>query len=237
MKDKKKYWKELKEVCEFLSKRKADTLHNAGGHIHVGACTLGDDLDAWKNFIKLYTVYEHILSRFFYGDKFTARKRILEFAEPVAPILYNRIDAFNSSSTVRSLKWKFPCMDRCFSLNLCNVDFHKPVCNDKKNTIEFRWPNASSNHVIWQNNINTCTKMLKSSRNLDTDFLDYKLSNGNFTYDKMKYSEVNIEEALEFVDLVFDNDLDKVYFLRQYIKNYDENFKINKAVMAKTFVK
>ena len=53
----------------------------------------------------------------------------------------------------------------------------------------------------------------------------------------MKYSEVNIEEALEFVDLVFDNDLDKVYFLRQYIKNYEENFKINKAVMAKTFVK
>ena len=100
MKDKKKYWKELREVCEFLSKRKADTLHNAGGHIHVGACTLGDDLDAWKNFIKLYTVYEHILSRFFYGDKFTARKHILEFAEPVAPILYNRIDAFNSSSTI-----------------------------------------------------------------------------------------------------------------------------------------
>ena len=53
----------------------------------------------------------------------------------------------------------------------------------------------------------------------------------------MKYSEVNIEEALEFVDLVFDNDLDKVYFLRQYIKNYEENFKTNKAVMAKRFVK
>lgn len=45
--------------------------------------------------------------------------------------------------------------------------------------------------------------MLNSSRNLDTDFLDYKLSNGNFNQDKMKYSEVNIEEALEFVDLCF----------------------------------
>lgn len=79
--------------------------------------------------------------------------------------------------------------------------------------------------------------MLNSSRNLDTDFLDYKLSSGNINYDKMKYSEVNIEEALEFVDLIFDNDLDKVYFLRQYIKNYEENFKTNKAVMAKRFVK
>lgn len=79
--------------------------------------------------------------------------------------------------------------------------------------------------------------MLNSSRNLDTDFLDYKLSSGNINYDKMKYSEVNIEEALEFVDLVFDNDLDKVYFLRQYIKNYEENFKTNKVVMAKRFVK
>ena len=63
------------------------------------------------------------------------------------------------------------------------------------------------------------------------------LSNGDFAYDKTKYNEVNIEEALEFADLVFDNDLDKVYFLRQYIKNYEENFKTNKAVMAKRFVK
>lgn len=75
--------------------------------------------------------------------------------------------------------------------------------------------------------------MLNSSRNLDTDFLDYKLSNGNFNHDKMKYSEVNIEEALEFVDLVFDNDLDKVYFLRQYIKNYEENFKTIKQLWQK----
>lgn len=28
MKDKKKYWKELREICEFISGRKADTLHN-----------------------------------------------------------------------------------------------------------------------------------------------------------------------------------------------------------------
>ena len=61
-------------------------------------------------------------------------------------------------------------MAKCQALNFCNVDFYKPTCNNKKNTIEFREPNASSNHVIWQNNINTCTKMLNSSRNLDTDF-------------------------------------------------------------------
>ena len=78
------------------------------------------------------------------------------------------------------------------------------------------------------------SKVFKKKKNGE---LSYKLSNGNFTYDKMKYSEVNIEEALEFVDLVFDNDLDKVYFLRQYIKNYEENFKTNKAVMVKRFVK
>lgn len=31
MSDDIRYWKELKKVCEHLSKRKADTLHNAGG--------------------------------------------------------------------------------------------------------------------------------------------------------------------------------------------------------------
>ena len=235
--DEKKYWKELKDICEFLSKKRADTLHNAGGHIHVGACALGDNLTSWKNFLKLYTVYEHILTRFFYGDKVSARKYILDYAHPVSSLLYNGIDLINSANCVCSLKWKVPFDNKYLALNFLNVDFYEPACNNKKNTIEFREPNASTSEVIWQNNINVCTKMLNASKNLDTEFLDYKISHDYYTYDKEKYNKVNIEEAVEFVDIVFDNNLDKIYFLRQYIKNFEENSKAKKAVMAKRFVK
>lgn len=40
-----------------------------------------------------------------------------------------------------------------------------------------------------------------------------------FTYHD--YNKLYIDEALELVDLVFDNNLDKINFLKQYLKLYD----------------
>ena len=34
-----------------------------------------------------------------------------------------------------------------------------------------------------------------------------------------KYSRIYMEQAIELADMIFDNNLDKVYFLRQYIKD------------------
>ena len=34
-----------------------------------------------------------------------------------------------------------------------------------------------------------------------------------------KYSRIYMEQAIEFADMIFDNNLDKVYFLRQYVKD------------------
>ena len=35
------------------------------------------------------------------------------------------------------------------------------------------------------------------------------------------YNYIDIGQALEFADLVFDNNFDKVYFLRQYFKSFE----------------
>ena len=63
-----KYWSEIFILCDVL-RNYAEIGKNAGGHIHVGAHVLGSDVNAWRNFIKLYTCYEGVLFRFFYGDK------------------------------------------------------------------------------------------------------------------------------------------------------------------------
>ena len=64
--------------------------------------------------------------------------------------------------------------------------------------------------------------MLVSSKDkvMDEEFLDYKLKHEFHPYlgNEYLYNNVNLKNALEFVDLVFNNNLDKVYFLRQYIK-------------------
>ena len=36
----------------------------------------------------------------------------------------------------------------------------------------------------------------------------------------LEYNEINLKKAIELGDLIFDNNLDKVYFLRQYIKSF-----------------
>lgn len=50
------------------------------------------------------------------------------------------------------------------------------------------------------------------------------------------YNRINLPLALELVDMIFDNNLDKVYFLRQYLKNYQEiSIDPCHAVKAKRF--
>lgn len=232
--DSPQYWKELKIICNYLTKRRADTLHKAGGHIHVGANILEKDVEAWRIFLKLYMVYEHVLFRFAYGDKISARKKIVEHARPIAYELYNLLEVLNNIEDMNKLLLNIASIGKHTSLNMNNL-------LKDRNTLEFRLFNASTNEIIWQNNINTVSKMLLAAKNkfIDEGFLDYKLNNGFESFrDKMyRYNIVNLKDSLEFVDLVFDNNLDKVYFLRQYFKNFENNYGLNKAVMAKRFVK
>ena len=73
----------------------------------------------------------------------------------------------------------------------------------------------------------------------NADVLEYKLEKEYvpFKDNEYFYNEINFKNALEFVDIIFDNNLDKVYFLRQYFKNFEENYGIKTSVKAKTFIK
>lgn len=239
--DKEQYWKELKMVCNYLEKKDADTLHNAGGHIHVGAHVLGNDVDSWRNFLKLYIAYENVMFRFIYGDKISARKRMVYYAPPIADIFYGYLSKINEAQTIEDISNFLPYLGKYSALNLNNVHFWNILDKQGKNTLEFRAPNASTNEVVWQNNINTFTKMILTSRDkvMDEEFLDYKLENEYLPYreNAYLYNNISLKNVLEFVDLVFDNNLDKIYFLRQYLKNFEDNYGIKKAVYTKRFVK
>ena len=236
-----KHWKELEIICNHLNRIRADTLHNAGGHIHVGAASLGKDIVAWRHFLKLYIAYENILFRFWHGDKLSGREGILKFASPCTDELYKKIKYINKADSLSELSVVIVNNERYKSLNFKNVCFRGIEHIVEKNTLEFRGPNASTSPVIWQNNINTFSKMIVASKKkvMNEEFLNYKLECEYFPYlgNEYLYNNVNLKNVLEFVDLVFDNNLDKVYFLRQYLKNFDENNGLSVAVKAKKFVK
>ena len=46
-----------------------------------------------------------------------------------------------------------------------------------------------------------------------------------------------LKKVLEFTDLIFEDNIDKIYFLRQYIKNFEEIEDTNIAFKAKKFIK
>ena len=105
---------------------------------------------------------------------------------------------------------------------------------DDKNTIEFRCPNGTLSHIIWQNNINFFVKLLLycRSNNFDIDFINKKMK--NYEVKKLEqYSDIYLDDAIELSDLIFDNELDKMYFLKQYLKINKYNFETIKQKALK----
>lgn len=158
------YWNELKIVCDYLSKKRANMSCNAGGHIHIGYNVLGNDVEAWKIFLKLYMCYENVLSRFFYGDKINGRKNLLKYARPTADIIYDLLPTINNANHMIDFNDLFYYYTRYLALNLTNIRYDYPY-ETYKNTIEFRNPNATPEAIVIQNNINAVSKLCVVARN------------------------------------------------------------------------
>ena len=239
--DKKEDWEQLKRVCEFLEKKGAITNDDTGGHIHVGVQSLGNDIDAWLNLFLIYTSYEHVIFRFFYADKIGPRTGIEKYAKPIGDFLYSVIKKMNKDTTKRDL-YTLLDNDRYSAMNFRNIvfwdDFDK---EEERNTIEFRGFNGSTNEGVLQNNVLFLGNLLDTAKigNYDKEFVKYKLEKERISSDNnfIMYNEVNIKDALEFADLVFNNNLDKVYFLRQYFKGFQNAYGVTSAINSKKFVK
>ncbi len=216
-------WKDVELICSIL-KENSKIDRNAGGHIHIGSQILGDNLQAWINFIKLWGVYENIIFRFASGEYLTYRPHIKRYAEPVSEYFlerYNKLDP--NERTLYFLLHHFDCQEeREYALNFTNVLCSEPDTLKERNTIEFRCPNGSLNPTIWQNNVNLFVKILNYSKKskYDSDTIDrrYKLIKRK-DFNLEDYNKIYLNQMLEFCDLVFKNNLDKIYFLKQYLKS------------------
>lgn len=206
-------WKELRKICNYLRKNKVYTKGNAGGHIHVGSHIMNADLEAWRCFLKTYMIYENELVYFLNGEDKLARKSASKYAKLVSETYYRRLDDINEARDLSELYYAI-ILSKKNALSFFYTKL-KSTHRDVYNTVEFRSPNSSVNELIWQNNINTVTKLMLAARNkkIDEDFLDYKL-------EKEPDKFTLLPKALELADIIFDNDLDKMYFLKQYKKDF-----------------
>lgn len=221
MKDNYSNWSQLDRVCNVVSKH-ARVSKFCGGHIHIGAQILENNKANWLNFMKLWSAYENIIFRFCYGEYLTGRPRLNYYAPPRSKEFYEKYLEFLSPS--KSLD---ELLDLIGKHNYHAVNFEK-VKNlnsyEKYNTIEFRHPNGTLEPVIWQNNVNLLVHLLEYAKNnkFDDDKVSNRIiSNLDMVTDNNFYCEIYLQQALELSDMIFNNNLDKIYFLRQYLKSFE----------------
>ena len=160
-------------------------------------------------------LYEKELLEFFKGEEKEMRSSVDKYAKPIANILYKDLDKLNDTFCFADLYDEIFLKDRNIAVNFKNIK----RCVDKPysgSTIEFRSPNGTSKEIIWQNNINTAVKLFKAPVKgmIDEEYLDYRLKEELPT-------ESSYTNALELVDAIFANNLDKIYFLKQYNKDFN----------------
>ena len=60
-----------------------------------------------------------------------------------------------------------------------------------------------------------------TSDKYDEEFINNKFNNINRKSILIEYDNININDILEICDLIYDNNLDKIYFLKQTLKLYN----------------
>ena len=229
LRDSESSWDELKKVCLILDEN-AKIGNNSAGHIHVGSQILGDDRQSWLNFIKLWSVYENIIFRFGYGEFLVGRQSIMRYAKPIKDYLWEYYNNFIKDNVSLENMLVILSLNRDQAVNFTHVLKDNIDSFNLANTIEFRSPNASFNPEIWQNNVNFFTKLLlySCSSLYDDDKIENRNRldiNKNLNYEM--YNQVFLDQALELCDMIFDNNLDKIYFLKQYLKSFEVGDKSN----------
>ncbi len=222
MNDSFKDWADLRKVCRFLRKNKATTNKgNAGGHIHIGLQIFKNE-ENYDKFLKCYMLYEDILNRFLCGEYVNIRKNARYYAILCKNNVYNNETYFERKKALYVGKMNFKRIK-------------------KRNTIEFRRPNGTLEEIIWQNNINAIIKMILTINkdDFDVEFIDYNIKKDidriKYRHDSAYDSEINIKKVLEFVDMFYDKNIDKLNFLKQYFKNYEQALQSKELIKTKKF--
>ena len=208
-------WQELNDICNFLIMGNASPL-NTGAHIHIGANILENNSSYLLRFIKLWCSYEHVIYRFSYGEYIYARDTLFDYSPPVGKELKYLIQVLNLKET-DSFDYLLAVLNlgKKRGLNLANINR-----NEKKNTIEFRCPNGTFNKDVWYNNFLLFSRMLEYTKS--DDYNENLINRKLLEEQDPPQNNINLEDALELANLIYQDEKEKLLFLKQYLKGKEE---------------
>lgn len=220
--DTKEIWQQIESVCQMLQNMQAKNPNSSAGHIHYGTQILGLNINNWLNMFKMWVIYEKIIFRFAYGENLGPRKSISTYAGKIGDILYRQLPNYEKYCNARELNRSL-FNSKQYALDFASVQFNNVHRFMANNSFEVRCPNGTLNPIIWQNNVNFFAKLFKycASQNFNDELITSRLRNyhpENNSY--ASYNQIYLQEAIELADLIFDNNLDKLCFLKQYLKSF-----------------
>ena len=207
---------DLKYICDGLTNLELLPSNQKGIHVHVDLSSLEDNSRFLEDLLKVFCIYEHIIFRFSYGEEEDCNINCTAYSREISCMLYNFIRNTDFFDDFRNILPKLRELLKCKTYAL---NFHQKDISCKNETVEFRMFNGTLNPTILQNDINLCLNLINTitSNLLDRDLIDYKFNEyDRGFYVKESYSKLNMNDAIEFSDLIFNTNKDKDYFLRQY---------------------
>ena len=211
--------KELKYVCEMLARNNFSVDSTCGGHVHLGFDYF-ENVNEYAIFLTLYSRIENLLYIIGNRSGTTTRDGFSEFA------IFLNDDTLNIVNNINYAK--FNSMDsyvdlikgtqyhKFYGLNLTNIG------NKEKNTIEFRFPNGELDFNEIIHNVKLFAKLFEVSKEI-TYTRDKKLLSLYRDVISSYDMDMQIENLL---DLLFDNDLDKEFYMDRYEQNVELNYYI-----------
>ena len=211
--------KELKYVCEMLARNNFSVDSTCGGHVHLGFDYF-KDVNEYAIFLTLYSRIENLLYIIGNRSGTTTRDGFSEFAiflnEDTLNIVNNiNYAKFNSMDSYVDLI-KGTQYHKFYGLNLTNIG------NKEKNTIEFRFPNGELDFNEIIHNVKLFAKLFEVSKEI-TYTRDKKLLS---LYRDIISSYDMYMQIEDLLDLLFDNDLDKEFYMDRYEQNVELNYYI-----------
>ena len=211
--------KELKYVCEMLARNNFSVDSTCGGHVHLGFDYF-EDVNEYATFLTLYSRIENLLYIIGNRSGTTTRDGFSEFATFLNDDTLNIVNninyaIFNSMDSYVHLI-KDTQYNKYFGLNLTNIG------NKEKNTIEFRFPNGELDFNEIIHNVKLFAKLFEVSKKI-TYTKDKKLLSLYRDIISSYDMDMQIENLL---DLLFDNDLDKEFYMDRYEQNVELNYYI-----------
>lgn len=229
--DSEKTWSEIEEVLDNL-KELGCSSNLAASHIHFDSSLVPYDLNVYYDLLKLWCIFETEIYQFSYGELDKIREQAYYFAYPIkGQITHNKMHLEQLMRVLKNLSKEYTQDElleaniQLFILSYLGSRFNglsfnciKHAYSESNNTFEVRTPNGTLDKVIWQNNINFFAKFLTYfKREYDKEFIDYHFD--RLTKNETLLNKYDVEKAIILRDMIFKDETDKLYFMKQYTKS------------------